>query len=66
MRVVVRGDIQPQPLDIQKLNESLKRDLNGQSTITQVRFIPIQIIEAPDSPNIVIKPKEASRLVKGH
>lgn len=66
VRVVVRGDIQPQPLDIQKLNESLKRDLNGQSTITQVRFIPIQIIEAPDSPNIVIKPKEASRLVKGH
>jgi len=66
VRVVVRGDIQPQPLDIQKLNESLKRDLNGQSTITQVRFIPIQIIEAPDSPNIMIKPKEASRLVKGH
>ncbi|MBC9229114.1 DUF389 domain-containing protein [bacterium SPL81] len=66
VRVVVRGDIQPQPLEIQKLNESLKRDLNGQSTITQVRFIPIQIIEAPDSPNIMIKPKEASRLVKGH
>ncbi|ENW07191.1 DUF389 domain-containing protein [Acinetobacter beijerinckii] len=66
VRVVVRGDIQPQPLDIQKLNESLKRDLNGQSTVTQVRFIPIQIIEAPDSPNIMIKPKEASRLVKGH
>lgn len=66
VRVVVRGDIQPQPLDIQKLNKSLKRDLNGQSTITQVRFIPIQIIEAPDSPNIMIKPKEASRLVKGH
>lgn len=66
VRVVVRGDIRPQPLDIQKLNESLKRDLNGQSTITQVRFIPIQIIEAPDSPNIMIKPKEASRLVKGH
>lgn len=66
VRVVVRGDIQPQPIDIQKLNESLKRDLNGQSTITQVRFIPIQIIEAPDSPNIMIKPKEASRLVKGH
>lgn len=66
VRVVVRGDIQPQPLDIQKLNESLKRDLNGQSTVTQVRFIPIQIIEAPDSPNIMIKPKEAYRLVKGH
>ncbi|MFW2162030.1 DUF389 domain-containing protein [Acinetobacter beijerinckii] len=66
VRVVVRGDIQPQPLEIQKLNESLKRDLNGQSTITRVRFIPIQIIEAPDSPNIMIKPKEASRLVKGH
>lgn len=66
VRVVVRGDVQPQPLDIQKLNKSLKRDLNGQSTITQVRFIPIQIIEAPDSPNIMIKPKEASRLVKGH
>ncbi|MDQ9036389.1 DUF389 domain-containing protein [Acinetobacter seifertii] len=65
VRIVVRGDTTPTALDIQKLNQLLPKDSNEKSTITQIRFIPVEIIEAPNSPsNTVIQHKEAERLVK--
>ncbi|QNX00986.1 DUF389 domain-containing protein [Acinetobacter seifertii] len=63
--IVVRGDTTPTALDIQKLNQLLPKDSNEKSTIAQIRFIPVEIIEAPNSPsNTVIQHKEAERLVK--
>lgn len=65
VRIVVRGDTTPIALDIQKLNQLLPKDSNEKSTIAQIRFIPVEIIEAPNSPsNTVIQHKEAERLVK--
>ncbi|MGV2456422.1 DUF389 domain-containing protein [Acinetobacter seifertii] len=65
VRIVVHGDTTPTALDIQKLNQLLPKDSNEKSTIAQIRFIPIEIIEAPNSPsNTVIQHKEAERLVK--
>ncbi|WP_151742073.1 DUF389 domain-containing protein [Acinetobacter seifertii] len=65
VRIVVRGDTTPTALDIQKLNQLLPKDSNNKSTIAQIRFIPVEIIEAPNSPsNTVIQHKEAERLVK--
>lgn len=64
VRIVVRGDTPPQELDIRKLNQSLPKDTNKKSTISQIRFIPVQIIEAPKSPNTIIQAQEADRLVK--
>ena len=65
VRIVVRGDTTPTALDIQKLNQLLPKDSNEKSTIAQIRFIPVEIIEAPNSPsNTVIQHKEAERLVK--
>lgn len=64
VRIVVRGDTTPTALDIQKLNQLLPKDSNEKSTIAQIRFIPVEIIEAPNSPsNTVIQHKEAERLV---
>ena len=61
----MRGDTTPTALDIQKLNQLLPKDSNEKSTIAQIRFIPVEIIEAPNSPsNTVIQHKEAERLVK--
>lgn len=65
VRIVVRGDTTPTALDIQKLNQLLPKDSNEKSTIAQIRFIPVEIIEALNSPsNTVIQHKEAARLVK--
>ncbi|NUG13113.1 DUF389 domain-containing protein [Acinetobacter seifertii] len=65
VRIVVRGDTTPTALDIQKLNQLLPKDSNNKSTIAQIRFIPVEIIEAPNSPsNTVIQHKEAEHLVK--
>ncbi|ENU42567.1 hypothetical protein F985_03457 [Acinetobacter seifertii] len=65
VRIVVRGDTTLTALDIQKLNQLLPKDSNEKSTIAQIRFIPVEIIEAPNSPsNTVIQHKEAERLVK--
>lgn len=66
VRIVIRGDTPPKALDIKRLNQLLPKDLNDKFTISQIRFIPIQIIEAPNSPNTVIQSKEADRLVKGN
>lgn len=65
VRIVVRGDTTPTALDIKRLNQLLPKDSNEKSTISQIRFIPVEIIEAPNSPNnTVIQHKEAERLVK--
>ena len=64
IRVVIRGDTPPQASDVEKLNELLKADLKKELSIVQVRFIPVEIIEARNSPNLNIKQTEAAKLVK--
>lgn len=65
VRIVIRGDTPPTASDITRLNKLLPKDSNKKSTIAQIRFIPVRIIEAPNSPNnTVIQYKEAERLVK--
>ncbi|MEG0653063.1 TIGR00341 family protein [Acinetobacter sp. P8-3-8] len=66
VRVVVRGDTVPKSTEIGKLNDSLKDDLKGKPSVAQVRFIFTEIIEAPNSPMINIKEREATRLIKGY
>lgn len=66
IRVVIRGDTPPQPHNIVQVNKSLKQDLQDKPSIIQVRFIPVQIIEAPNSQNFNIKEREATKLIKGH
>lgn len=65
IRIVIRGDTTPQPMVIAELNDTLEEDVNGRPSVAQVRFIPVQIIEAPDHMNLNLKQKEAVRLVKG-
>lgn len=65
IRIVIRGDTTPQPMAIAELNDTLEEDVNGHPSVAQVRFIPVQIIEAPDHMNLNLKQKEAVRLVKG-
>ena len=62
--MVIRGDTPPQASDVEKLNELLKADLKKELSIVQVRFIPVEIIEARNSPNLNIKQTEAAKLVK--
>ena len=64
IRVVIRGDTPPQASDVEKLNELLKADLKKELSIVKVSFIPVEIIEARNSPNINIKETEAAKLVK--
>lgn len=66
VRIVVRGDTVPKSAEIGKLNDSLKDDLKGKPSVAQVRFIFTEIIEAPNSPMINIKEREATRLIKGY
>lgn len=63
IRVVIRGDTPPQASDVEKLNELLKADLKKELSIVQVRFIPVEIIEARNSPNLNIKQTEAAKLI---
>ncbi|MBU3846356.1 MAG: DUF389 domain-containing protein [Candidatus Acinetobacter avistercoris] len=65
IRIVIRGDTTPQPMVIAEINDTLEEDVNGRPSVAQVRFIPVQIIEAPDHMNLNLKQKEAVRLVKG-
>lgn len=64
IRVVIRGDTPPQASDVEKLNDLLKADLKKELSIVQVRFIPVEIIEARNSPNLNIKQTEAAKLAK--
>ena len=62
VRVSIRGDIPPSPAQIAALNQKLLPDLNDNPSIVQVRFIPIDIIQAEDSPNVKLEQDEAQKL----
>ena len=62
VRVSIRGDIPPSPAQIAALNQKLLPDLNDNPSIVQVRFIPIDIIQAEDSPNVKLEQHEAQKL----
>ncbi|AYA69908.1 DUF389 domain-containing protein [Acinetobacter sp. WCHA55] len=62
IRVSLRGDIPPSPIQIAALNQKLLPDMNDNPSIVQVRFIPIDIIQAEDSPNVKLEQGEAQKL----
>ena len=62
VRVSIRGDIPPSPVQIAALNQKLLPDLNDNPSIVQVRFIPIDIIQAEDSPSVKLEQDEAQKL----
>lgn len=62
IRVSLRGDIPPSPIQIAALNQKLLPDVNDNPSIVQVRFIPIDIIQAEDSPNVKLEQGEAQKL----
>ncbi len=66
VRIVLRGDQAPQAQTIAALNQKLDQGLNDKPSIAQVRFIPIEIIEAPNSPNLKLKGREGAQLVDGY
>lgn len=62
-RVVVEGDTVPSSLEIQKLNEVLPKDTKKKPTIVQVRFVPVQIIQAGDKQTLNLSDRAAKRLI---
>lgn len=64
IRVVLRGDIAPKPQQISALNQKLAQDPPGKPSVVQVRFIPVQIIQAKESPDFDIKQVEAEQLIQ--
>ncbi|TCB14962.1 DUF389 domain-containing protein [Acinetobacter sp. ANC 5045] len=64
IRVVLRGDIAPKPQQISALNQKLAQDPRGKPSVVQVRFIPVQIIQAKESPDFEMKQVEAEQLVQ--
>lgn len=64
VRVVLRGDLAPQAQKISDLNQKLKQDPRGKPSMVQVRFIPVQIIQAKESPEFDMKKVEAEQLVQ--
>ena len=64
IRVVLRGDIAPKPQQISALNQKLAHDPRGKPSVVQVRFIPVQIIQAKESPDFDIKQVEAEQLIQ--
>ncbi len=62
-RVVVEGDTVPSSLEIQKLNEVLPKDIKKKPTIVQVRFVPVQIIQAGDKQTLNLSDRAAKRLI---
>ena len=64
IRVVLRGDIAPKPQQISALNQKLAQDPRGKPSVVQVRFIPVQIIQAKESPDFDIKQVEAEQLIQ--
>ena len=64
IRVVLRGDIAPKPQQISALNQKLAQDPRGKPRVVQVRFIPVQIIQAKESPDFDIKQVEAEQLIQ--
>ena len=64
IRVVLRGDIAPKPQQISAVNQKLAQDPRGKPSVVQVRFIPVQIIQAKESPDFDIKQVEAEQLIQ--
>ena len=62
IRVAIRGDIPPHPAQIAALNKKLAQDAKDNPSIVQVRFIPISIIQADDTPDIKLEQHEAQKL----
>lgn len=62
-RVVVEGDTVPSSAEIQKLNEVLPKDTKKKPTIVQVRFVPVQIIQAGDKQTLNLSDRAAKRLI---
>ncbi|RLZ08885.1 TIGR00341 family protein [Acinetobacter sp. 2JN-4] len=62
-RVVIQGDTAPSSDEIKKLNQVLPNDLKKMPTIVQIRFIPVQIIQAHDEVKIKLSDREAKRLI---
>lgn len=62
-RVVVEGDTVPSSMEIQKLNEVLPKDTKKKPTIVQVRFVPVQIIQAGDKQTLNLSDRAAKRLI---
>ncbi|GAB01732.1 MAG: DUF389 domain-containing protein [Proteobacteria bacterium] len=62
-RVVVEGDTVPSSMEIQKLNEVLPKDIKKKPTIVQVRFVPVQIIQAGDKQTLNLSDRAAKRLI---
>lgn len=62
-RVVVEGDTVPSSMEIQKLNKVLPKDTKKKPTIVQVRFVPVQIIQAGDKQTLNLSDRAAKRLI---
>ena len=62
-RVVVEGDTVPSSVEIQKLNDVLPKDIKKKPTIVQVRFVPVQIIQAGDKQTLNLSDRAAKRLI---
>ncbi|KXO73484.1 hypothetical protein AYL20_13810 [Acinetobacter venetianus] len=62
-RVVVEGDTVPSSMEIQKLNDVLPKDTKKKPTIVQVRFVPVQIIQAGDKQTLNLSDRAAKRLI---
>lgn len=62
-RVLVEGDTVPSSMEIQKLNEVLPKDIKKKPTIVQVRFVPVQIIQAGDKQTLNLSDRAAKRLI---
>lgn len=65
VRVVVRGDTPPTAQQVQQLNQKLNLAFKTQPSYVQVRFIPVDIIQAENTPTAYINDQEADRLLLG-
>ncbi|MEC7121318.1 MAG: DUF389 domain-containing protein [Pseudomonadota bacterium] len=62
VRAVLRGDQAPTPNQVQQIEQALPQSPSGRATRVQVRFVPVQIIQAPDLGEQPLKQQEAKQL----
>lgn len=62
VRTSIRGDTAPSTTEIKKLNAQLIKDRKGHPSYLQIRFIPVQIIQAQPLKNIHLSDQEAQQL----
>ena len=62
VRTSIRGDTAPSTTEIKKLNAQLIKDRKGHPSYLQIRFIPVQIIQAKPLKNIHLNDQEAQQL----